>query len=598
MIFGWKKQINRMKFNISVLLLMSCLYFTPQVQAKTLCVSKTGNDANPGTETAPFLTINKAAQLAVAGDIVFVNEGVYRETVKPQNSGADEERRIVYMAKPGAKVVIKGSEEINTWKRYKNKVWRVTLPNTFFGDYNPYSTQHPFWDGGKFFEGYTCGDVYLNEEAYCQKDTLEKLQTTPNTWYAEVNENYTTIYANFGSANPNKELAEINVRHQCFAPDVWGLAYITVDGFTVMHAANWYSDFPSPVRRRQAGAISVNGGLKWIIQNNTVINARSIGIDIGLGCDNWAGYNPEITRTNYWETEKYGSHILRNNYIAKCGQSGIAGVFSWNSQILNNQIEDNNYRNEFSGAETAPIKLHYCNYGLIKGNYIHNSQGWNSAGIWTDWGNQGMRITGNIVINCPSGYYGEAVHGPILVDNNIFIGNHEIRVSDATGILFAHNLFVDNKRVFVHGKGRECAYYEPGTMNIKGALSFPQLFYWFNNVFADTTFPQNEEGKTHLQAGNDTTAISHFQYTATSQEMTISFDYHPSLSERILPVTKERIGIIPKANERIPVDVDTDFFDRPIVENSIRTGPFQNIKPGRNTFNLWHINLLQHHKDK
>ena len=42
-------------------------------------VSKTGSDRNPGTEAAPFLTIQRAADAAQAGDRVVVHGGVYRE---------------------------------------------------------------------------------------------------------------------------------------------------------------------------------------------------------------------------------------------------------------------------------------------------------------------------------------------------------------------------------------------------------------------------------------------------------------------------------------------------------------------------------------
>jgi hypothetical protein len=376
-----------------------------------------------------------------------------------------------------------------------------------------------------------------------------------------------------------------------FAPDVWGLGYITVDGFTVMHAANWYSDYPTLLSHRQAGAISVYGGLKWIIQNNTVINARTIGIDIGLGCTNWSGWDgsDKGVKTHYANTNLYGSHIIRNNYIAKCGQSGIAGVFSWNAQVLNNQIEDTNYRDEFAGDETAAIKVHYCNTGLIKGNYIKNAKGHNTAGIWTDWGNQALRVTGNIIINCPWGYYGEAAHGPILVDNNVFIHNKYIRMSDATGIIYANNLIVDDGNVTVDGPGRSCSYFTPGTM-ITGsphATSWPQICFWFNNLSQGSLFPTGEEGRTHIKEGNSTTAITHFTYKATDKKVIVSFDYNASELTNLSPVTKERAGITPRANESIPVNVDTDFFGKPIVERNVMAGPFQNIKAGSNTLKIW-----------
>ncbi len=45
----------------------------------TYFVAKTGSDSNPGTSALPFLTINKAASVAVAGDLVRVRTGTYLE---------------------------------------------------------------------------------------------------------------------------------------------------------------------------------------------------------------------------------------------------------------------------------------------------------------------------------------------------------------------------------------------------------------------------------------------------------------------------------------------------------------------------------------
>ena len=554
----------------------------------TLYVSKDGNDANDGSEENPYLTINRAAQMAGKGTTVIVDSGVYRETVKPRLSG-EEDRRITYTVKEGADVQIKGSEEIDTWVEHEGDVWKVVIPNAYFGDYNPYDIGHPVGGGGQTFAGYSCGDVYLDGEAYYQKPSLDIVSRSRGSWYAAVADGETTIYANFNGKNPNEGLAEINVREQVFAPDVWGLGYITVDGFTVMHAANGYSDFPDQPSRRQAGAISVYGGLKWIIQNNTVLNARTIGIDIGLSCDMWAGNRPGETKTDFRDTDDYGSHIVQNNYIAKCGQSGIAGVFSWNSIIRYNRIENNNYRGEFSGAETAPIKVHYMNYGLIQGNYIKSSKGGNSAGIWTDWGNQGVRVTGNIVINCPWGYYAEAMHGPALVDNNIFIGNSNIRTLDATGVVFANNLFYDNGNINVDGNGRNCFYFEPGTMNETDAMSGPvQQLFWLNNLVQGSTLPNNRDQITHVKEGNAVGVISNFSYEA-GDEMSIKFDLDASGISGLTPVTKERVGIIPKANEEIAADVLKDYFDEEFGTDSLLVGPFADIQEGTNEFKLWPI---------
>lgn len=47
----------------------------------------------------------------------------------------------------------------------------------------------------------------------------------------------TTIYANFGDIDPNKETVEIAARPTCFYPTRQGLNYITIRGFHVGQAA-------------------------------------------------------------------------------------------------------------------------------------------------------------------------------------------------------------------------------------------------------------------------------------------------------------------------------------------------------------------------
>lgn len=52
-------------------------------------VATTGNDANPGTETLPWRTVQKAADTMVAGDTVFIRAGTYVERVTPTQAGTD-----------------------------------------------------------------------------------------------------------------------------------------------------------------------------------------------------------------------------------------------------------------------------------------------------------------------------------------------------------------------------------------------------------------------------------------------------------------------------------------------------------------------------
>ena len=86
----------------------------------------------------PFKTIGAAAEKAQPGDSITVHEGVYRERVNPPRGGTAHDRRIIYQAASGERVVIKGSEIIKGWQKVQHDTWKVTIPNTTFGDFNPY----------------------------------------------------------------------------------------------------------------------------------------------------------------------------------------------------------------------------------------------------------------------------------------------------------------------------------------------------------------------------------------------------------------------------------------------------------------------------
>lgn len=66
------------------------------------------SDSNPGTEALPWDTIQKAADIAVAGDLTYVKEGIYPEWVDVKNSGSVD-WVIAFRAYPGDSPVIDGT---------------------------------------------------------------------------------------------------------------------------------------------------------------------------------------------------------------------------------------------------------------------------------------------------------------------------------------------------------------------------------------------------------------------------------------------------------------------------------------------------------
>ena len=202
-------------------------------------------------------------------------------------------------------------------------------------------------------------------------------------------------------------------------------------GFHILHSAeNWQP----PGLKVQMGAIGPRMGKSWIIENCTITNARCVGIILG-----------QASGVDQTDIDAFGAHVVRNNVIRRCGQAGIAGQKgATRCLIVGNLIEDTNYRKEFGGWETAAIKFHESVDTVIRGNLIRGvyHQGYGAFGIWMDWANQGTRITGNIIYNTQAAnVFLEMDHGPILVDNNVLIGQG-VR-SNSEGDVFAHNLLVD-----------------------------------------------------------------------------------------------------------------------------------------------------------
>ena len=482
-------------------------------------VSKDGNDNNIGNEKQPFLTINQAAQVATLGDTVIVHQGTYREWVNPLYGGTSEATRITYKVAPNEHVVIKGSEKLTEWTLHQGTVWKTIVNNTIFGDYNPYTEVlygdwflMPMPEQGKVHTG----EVYLNGQSFYEAQSIEEVlkaeitaevnldgreyietrlypEHTKYQWYAVVEEQTTTIFANFHQYNPNKELVEFNVRQSCFYPKHTGINYITVQGFELAHAATPFT----PPTADQPGLIGPHWSYGWIIENNCIHDAKCSAISLGkersTGHNEHAlyhlkpGFQGQIESVfqalqKDWKKEVVGSHIVRNNTIYNCGQNGIVGhmgcVFS---KITGNHIYNIGIKYEFFGWEIAGIKLHAPIDVVIENNYVHHCY----LGLWLDWQTQGTRISRNIFRENPRDCVIEVSHGPYIFDHNIFGSKTNVSML-AQGGAFVHNLFCGELNI---GKvlDRSTPYHFPHSTAVKGcSLVYGKDDRFYNNVFAHT----------------------------------------------------------------------------------------------------------------
>jgi hypothetical protein len=615
-------------------LLLTTLIFTFSLSAKEYHVAKTGIDKNPGSAEAPFLTIQAAANIVQPGDVITVHEGVYREWVKPPRGGDSESKRIVYQAAEGEKAEIKGSEIVKGWKKITENVWSVAIPNTFFGDYNPYTDKiHGDWftDLGRVHH---TGDVYLNGNSLWESALMETVlnppkteiriggQPSPTFWYCESDKENTFIFANFRDANPNEEQVEINVRKACFYPLINNVNYITVRGFTLQHAATQWA----PPTAEQIGLIGTNWSKGWIIENNIISDSRCSGVTLGKHGDEFdntsedsaEGYVETIHRAikRGWSKENIGSHVVRNNTIFNCEQTGICGslgaIFS---TIENNTIYNIWKKRQFTGAEMGGIKIHASIDMLIKNNRLYNC----GRGLWLDWMAQGTRVTQNLLYNnTTDDIFVEVNHGPFLIDNNILLSKLAVR-DWSEGGAYVHNLFAGNFEL--RPQGRFTPFHKPHSAELAGLKQTrggDNRFY--NNIFVNgfhepgfkitglqiynnAELPVFADGNMYCNGVEVFKADKNFLEINAQIEAKIpddksgfyiDFNFPESIQKlETKTVTTELLGkaIVPEQGfenrDGSPLLIDSDFFGKKRDPKNPTAGPFEQLQKGKLSIKVW-----------
>jgi alpha-N-arabinofuranosidase len=619
---------------------LAALALATTLPAAEFHVAIRGDDQAPGTDAAPFRTIQHAADVAQPGDTITVHTGVYRERVNPPRGGTSDDKRITYRSAPGEHVEIAGSESVTGWTNVQGDTWSVTLPNTFFGTFNPYAdVLHGDWFEDKGRVHHT-GAVYLNgawlSEAATLDEVLKPVGDTP-LWFARVDAKNTTLWAQCKGINPNADQVEINVRRTVFYPDRPGRNYITVQGFVLRDGATPWA----PPTAEQIGIIGTNWSKGWVIENNVISHSICCGVSLGkygdafdnTSANSAEGYIATIKRaqafTIPWTKEAVGDHLVRNNTISECEQAGIIGSLGCAfSTITGNTIHDIHVRRRFSGAEMAGIKLHGAIDVVISHNNIYRT----NRGIWLDWMAQGTRVTANLFHdNGPSeDLFFEVDHGPYMVDNNVFLSPVSI-LDISEGGAYAHNL-ITGRVTCLPDLNRDTPYLRPHTTTLAGLakveggddryynnlfVARPEKFVddsdWGRRIKEVTAFGLcgYDRSKHPLQTGGNvylngacayaneknvvkvaggftwklTTAGSHLQLELRLPE-TITTAATPFVTTRMLGRTRVANAEFERADGSV-LSIDEDYFGKRRDPRHPTSGPFELDATGVGIFKVW-----------
>ncbi|CAN5481251.1 hypothetical protein BH23BAC1_BH23BAC1_23910 [soil metagenome] len=421
------------------------------------------SDQNPGTREKPFLTIGKAAAVLQPGEKVVIGTGTYRESVRLARGGTSPKKMIAYEAAPGARVLVKGTRSDKlSWTRsndpagqnFSLKIWSAALPQEWFdGEINPFKTLNAssediaLMDWAKGWDGrvpYTLrrGLIFQDGKRLMQLATFEDLVRLPGSFW--VDETGEKVYLHpFEGKDPHQAFLEITAHQHLFKPVNPGTSFIRISGLQFAQAGN---GFP----RVGVGAVFVFGGDHWIIENTTVSQVNSVGIEIGARIKEVQASTKE---ENQKAKDHAGNFIVRNNTIYDCGTGGLQGHTLRNSLVENNHIYNIGWQDVETYWESAAIKLLINEKTLLRNNHIHDVEA--ACAIWLDWDNKNSRITGNLIHDIGPTYGGavyiEASQHPNMIDNNILwkVEGIGISLKDTDETIVAHNLIAHTDQPLV-----------------------------------------------------------------------------------------------------------------------------------------------------
>ncbi len=573
-------------------------------------MSPEGNDLHTGEEHAPLKSLSAAAEKAMPGDTITVHAGTYRERVDPPRGGTSDDCRITYRAAEGETVLLKGSEELCGWTCQQDDIWTVRVPNTLFGDDNPYDqplSGHWFHDLGR---PHHRGAVYRNGHWLSEAESFEDLIGPPADeprWFALVDDHHTALWAEFPGFDPEKDLIEINVRRTVFYPSVAGIHFITVQGFHMSQAATPWS----PPTTEQIGVIGTNWSKGWIIEDNEVSYSLCAGITLGKyhddldfpeqpvveGTEGGDTYHHTIDRAlqNGWNFETVGHHVLRANHVHHCEQSGICGSLGpIGCVITRNEIHHIYVRRLFYGYEQAGLKFHGAIDTEISLNRIYNCY----RGMWLDWMSQGTRVTRNLFYdNGPSfDLYMEVNHGPFVVDHNLFLSPCALE-NWSHGGAYCHNLMRGHVTCQAE-LGRETPWHEPHSTVLAGQMNIEKgddkyinnLTQGLSQALADASLPVVEKGNAVL---NDAELVGlRLEDCVEKVYLRIPASVVEKMSGMNERVVSDTLGLasIPGLPYQNPdgnqVVMNRDYFGTPRGA-SVSTGPFEISGEERLRLQVW-----------
>ena len=469
-----------------------CMAVVPlSLRAAEFFVATNGCDLADGTAATPWRTIQRAASVAQAGDVVTIRGGIYREWVKPANAGRDG-APIVYQAAKGERVVVTGADPVVGWTKRPDGLWEALVVYDTFGGLNPFTdfiTGRWFDPKGRnHFRTRLIQDgrplKVLGIEMFSGEKGVPKLEKgsaalVPGRGASGM------IVAAF-ARDPNEAVPELVVRPACFYPILPRRDYITLRGISFVNAG---PDWGHP-RAEQVGVVGTNWSRGWTVEDCEIAGSCAAGLTLGLCANDFDAFWHDKEQPYYlWakrlserDWKDVGHHVVRRCRITDCGQAGICGAYGGAfSTIEDCDISYCYWKKPYRGEEMGCIKLHAAIDVTIARCRLHHS---NYYGIWLDWMAQGTRIVGNRMWANKYDFFFEVDHGPILVEGNDLLSGGVLRAC-SQGAAFVGNRMRGTYKY--HNDKRRTPTFKPHsvTLDLLDVGCGQGAFIFINNILGN-----------------------------------------------------------------------------------------------------------------
>jgi parallel beta-helix repeat protein len=392
--------------------------------AATIYVSPEGNDQATGSINEPIADINLALDKAGRGGTVLLRQGVYRQriTLTPKHSGTPDQMTTI-TNHADEKPILKGSDVITGWKKYKDNIWQH--------DNWPTASQQVYVDGKvlkQIGSQNVIGDVEdgMQRRVIIGKDVNDLIA---GSFYYDTTTKSLYVWLEDGG-DPNKHLLEAGVRDYIIRPAQHAqVQYVAVKNLTFRH-----SNACTPEIEKPYNYAMVTIGNDGLIEN----------------CDiQWGDFRGVMMGRNT---------KLINSIIANMGNCGVDASPRSPWLVSGCTITNNGHR-QYLGWHCGGLKLIPDAYGTIENCLISDNWG---PGVWFDWSDTGGQIVirNNRILNnrATQMVQGKIRHIDVAgikieTSRNVLIYNNLIAGNDGNGIIIMassavevfNNTFVANK---------------------------------------------------------------------------------------------------------------------------------------------------------